>query len=104
MTFGPDERLYVKADDVVLREAGDELVILELTTTTYLTLNGSAKQLWLGLLTAPRSRSWSTLSGQFGISPDRPGPTPSVRLGTHRAGPPQHGRPHLRLLGRPNLS
>ena len=49
MAIPPGEKLYLKSDDVVWREAGDELVVLELSTTTYLTLNGTAKQLWLGL-------------------------------------------------------
>jgi hypothetical protein len=72
MSFGPDERLYVKADDVVWREAGDELVVLELTTTTYLTLNGTAKQLWLGLLDgATVEELIGTLSGQYGISAEQ---------------------------------
>jgi len=72
MAFGPDEKLYVKADDVVWREAGDELVVLELTTTTYLTLNGTAKQLWLGLLDgATVDELVGTLSGRFGISAEQ---------------------------------
>jgi hypothetical protein len=51
MTFPPKDQLFVKVDDVVWREVGDELIVLELSTTTYLTLNGSAKQLWLKLTT-----------------------------------------------------
>jgi hypothetical protein len=39
----------LRVDDVVWREVGDDLVVLELSTSTYLTLNGSAKQLWIGL-------------------------------------------------------
>ena len=43
-----------------------------MTTTTYLTLNGSAKQLWLGLLDgATVEELVGTLSGQFGISPEQ---------------------------------
>jgi hypothetical protein len=42
----PDERLRLKVDDVVWRAVGDELVVLELATATYLTLNGTAKLLW----------------------------------------------------------
>ena len=49
MTFSQHETLHLKSDDVVWREVEDELVVLELSTTTYLTLNGSAKQLWLSL-------------------------------------------------------
>jgi len=39
----------LRVDDVVWREVGEDLVVLELSTSTYLTLNGSAKQLWIGL-------------------------------------------------------
>jgi hypothetical protein len=49
MTFSRGDTLRLKSDDVVWREVEDELVVLELATTTYLTLNGSARQLWLGL-------------------------------------------------------
>lgn len=39
----------LRVDEVVWREVGEDLVVLELSTSTYLTLNGSAKQLWIGL-------------------------------------------------------
>jgi hypothetical protein len=39
----------LRVDEVVWREVGDDLVVLELSTSTYLTLNGSGKQLWIGL-------------------------------------------------------
>lgn len=39
----------LRVDDVVWREVGEDLVVLELSTSTYLTLNGSARQLWIGL-------------------------------------------------------
>ena len=46
MTFEADHKLQLKVDDVVSREVEDELVILELSTSTYMTLNGSGKYLW----------------------------------------------------------
>jgi hypothetical protein len=49
MTYSPKEKLQLNVDDVVWREVGDELVVLELSTSTYLTLNGAAKHLWEGL-------------------------------------------------------
>lgn len=49
--FVPEGRLRLKVDDVVWREVGDELVVLELSTSTYLTLNGTAKRLWEALAT-----------------------------------------------------
>ncbi len=52
MTFSPDQKLQLKVDDVVWREIGDELVVLELSTSTYLTLNGTARYLWESLTDA----------------------------------------------------
>jgi hypothetical protein len=46
MSYSPEDRLQLKVDDVVWRVVGDELVVLELSTSTYLTLNGTAKLLW----------------------------------------------------------
>ncbi len=46
MTITPNEKLQLKVDDLVWREVGDELVVLELSTSTYLTLNGTARCLW----------------------------------------------------------
>jgi hypothetical protein len=46
MTFAPDQKLQLRSDDVVWREDDGELVVFELSTTTYLTLNGTARQLW----------------------------------------------------------
>jgi coenzyme PQQ synthesis protein D (PqqD) len=46
MPHNDQEKLHLKVDDVVWRDVGDELVVLELSTTTYLTLNGTAKDLW----------------------------------------------------------
>jgi hypothetical protein len=45
----PAEGPRLRVDEVVWREVGEDLVVLELSTSTYLTLNGSAKQLWIGL-------------------------------------------------------
>jgi coenzyme PQQ synthesis protein D (PqqD) len=46
MSLDAHEKLHLKMDDVVWRDVGDELVVLELSTSTYLTLNGTAKDLW----------------------------------------------------------
>jgi hypothetical protein len=45
----PRGALRLRVDEVVWREVGEDLVVLELASSTYLTLNGSAKQLWIGL-------------------------------------------------------
>jgi hypothetical protein len=36
----------LNSDEVMWRVLGDELVVLEISTSTYLTLNGTAKVLW----------------------------------------------------------
>lgn len=46
MTDDAGRRLQLKVDDVVWREVEDGFVILELSTSTYVTLNASAKYLW----------------------------------------------------------
>ncbi len=70
MTYEPDEKLQLKVDDVVWREVGDELVILELSTSTYLTLNGTAKQLWEGLVTGTTVDALvETLTQRYKITP-----------------------------------
>jgi coenzyme PQQ synthesis protein D (PqqD) len=46
MSYEAEEKIRLSVDDVVWRDVGDELVVLELSTTTYLTLNGTAKDLW----------------------------------------------------------
>lgn len=43
------ERIALDLDAVVWREVDDEVIILELATAVYLTLNGSARLLWLRL-------------------------------------------------------
>jgi hypothetical protein len=55
MTYSSEEKLQLKVDDVVWRDVGDELVVLELSTSAYLTLNGSAKHLWEGLASGATS-------------------------------------------------
>jgi hypothetical protein len=50
MTLPSDQELRIKLDDVVWRHEGEEIVVLELATTSYLTLNGSGKLLWLSLV------------------------------------------------------
>ncbi len=44
--FSPDERLSLDAERAVWREVGNEIVILDVPTATYLTLNSSAVTLW----------------------------------------------------------
>jgi hypothetical protein len=44
--FAPGQRLKFDPERALWREVGDELVIFEVATTTYLTLNSSARTLW----------------------------------------------------------
>jgi Coenzyme PQQ synthesis protein D (PqqD) len=46
LTFEPDEPLGLDAERAVWRQVGDEVVILDVPTATYLTLNSSAVTLW----------------------------------------------------------
>ena len=43
---GPDQALALDAERAVWREIGDEVIILDVPTATYLNLNGSARLLW----------------------------------------------------------
>jgi hypothetical protein len=45
-----EQRMALKVDDLTWREVHDELLVLDTATTTYLTLNGSAKVLWQRLV------------------------------------------------------
>jgi hypothetical protein len=36
----------INSQEVIWREVGDEIVILHMTTATYLTINGSGRLLW----------------------------------------------------------
>jgi hypothetical protein len=72
MTPPEDEKLHVNVDEVVWRDVGDELVVLELSTSTYLTLNGTAKQIWEGLVGgATREALIASLVERYGISTDQ---------------------------------
>ena len=44
--FAPGQRLKFDPERALWREVGDELVIFEVPTTTYLTLNSAARTLW----------------------------------------------------------
>jgi hypothetical protein len=72
MTESEDEKLQLSTDEVVWRDVGDELVVLELSTSTYLTLNGTAKQIWEGLAGgATRGALVESLVDRYQISADQ---------------------------------
>lgn len=67
-----DQKLSLKLDDLAWRDVGDELVVLEVTTTTYLTLNGSARFLWARLVDgATPAELASALVEHYGIPDDQ---------------------------------
>jgi hypothetical protein len=70
--YPTEAKLQLKVDDVVWREVGDELVVLELTTSTYLTLNGAAKHLWITLVDgATFGQLAASLEERYQIPPER---------------------------------
>lgn len=72
MTDNTGRKLQLKVDDVVWREVEDELVILELSTSTYVTLNGSAKFLWETLTNGcTLDELVMSLIGRYSISTDQ---------------------------------
>jgi Coenzyme PQQ synthesis protein D (PqqD) len=71
-TGRPADPVLLRLDEVVWREVGEDLVVLELSTSTYLTLNGSAKQLWIGLVegaTVPELAE--RLTARYGITAEQ---------------------------------
>lgn len=72
MTTDSGQKLMLNVDDLAWREVGDELVVLEVATTMYLTLNGSAKALWELLVDgATTSELSAALQERYGIDAER---------------------------------
>lgn len=72
MTSFAGKKVQIKVDDVVWREVGDELVVLELSSSTYLNLNGAAKHLWLELAYgATVGELVDSLTERYGIASDQ---------------------------------
>lgn len=72
MTYPPEEKLQIDVDAVVWRDVGDEVVVLELSTSTYLTLNGTAKQIWESLASgATLDALVEGLVDRYGITPEQ---------------------------------
>lgn len=71
MAENGDARLHLRADDVSWREVGDEAVVLESATGTYLTLNATGKLLWQALEGGVTEREMAAmLVEQYGIGED----------------------------------
>jgi hypothetical protein len=74
MTQAAGGTYQINHDDVVWRtaERDDEIVVLELSTATYLTLNGSAKVLWETLADGATTETMTAaLVDRFAIPSDR---------------------------------
>ena len=66
------KRLQIRASEVVWRVVGDELVVLELATSTCLTLNGTARTLWERLVEGATQDDLETsLLDHYGVTKDR---------------------------------
>jgi coenzyme PQQ synthesis protein D (PqqD) len=67
-----EQRMTLKMDDLTWREVHDELLVLDMATATYLTLNGSAKVLWQHLADgATVSELVGALVDRYRITPER---------------------------------
>ena len=67
-----EQRMTLKMDDLTWREVHDELLVLDMATATYLTLNGSAKVLWQRLADgATVNELVGALIDRYRITPER---------------------------------
>lgn len=72
MVEAGDGRLRLRTDDLTWREVGDELLVLKLSTGTYLTLNAVGKELWSELEEgATGSQLAEALVERYGISSEQ---------------------------------
>jgi len=49
LVTSPDDQYAIDSSEAVWREVGDDVIILDVRTSTYLSLNGSGRLLWLAL-------------------------------------------------------
>ncbi len=70
--FAPDQVLTFDANRAVWREVGNEVIILDVPTATYLNLNGSARVLWKRLDAGATSVELAAeLVSSYGITDER---------------------------------
>jgi hypothetical protein len=63
-----DQELRARASDLVWREIGDEIIILDLKRNSYLSVSSSGRELWLSLTEGTtRSSLESLLASRFGV-------------------------------------
>ena len=86
--FEPHKRLKLDGDRAVWREVGEEVVVLDVETATYLSLNGSGGALWkrldAGATPDELVASWSPATGSLRLGPQRMLRTSFMRYGTAR--------------------
>jgi hypothetical protein len=67
-----DEPIRVNSQEVVWKEIGDDIVVLHMSTATYLTINGSGRVLWKLLVDgATRGSLAEALIATYSIEADR---------------------------------
>jgi hypothetical protein len=72
MVEAGDGLLQLRTDDLTWREVGEELVVLKLSTGTYLTLNTVGRELWLQLEGgATGDQLAKGLIERYGITPEQ---------------------------------
>jgi Coenzyme PQQ synthesis protein D (PqqD) len=70
--FNPDKPLSVDSERAVWREVGDEVIVLDTSNATYLTLNASARLLWKRLDDgATPAQLAAELVGAFDLPPEQ---------------------------------
>ncbi len=70
--FASDHRLTIDANRAIWREIGDEIVVLDSATATYLSLNFSAVALWKRLDSGATPEELAAeLVSAYDISPDQ---------------------------------
>ena len=72
MSASSDKQLRINASEVVWRQIDDELVVLQMTTATYLTITGAGRALWERLADGATScQLVEALVNRFGIPSER---------------------------------
>ena len=67
-----DQKLTLKDEAIAWRQVGDEIVILQLESATYLSLNGSGRVLWMRLSEGATTADLAdSLTSTYGITEER---------------------------------
>ena len=72
MSTASDKQLRINSQEVAWREIGDEVVVLHMSTATYLSINGTGRTLWNRLADgATRAELIDALIDAYEIDADR---------------------------------